>query len=297
MLVAWTMHTGDAIIISMLNHTKLLVFTDLDGTLLDYHTYSKEAAMTGLHMLEDLDIPLIIVSSKTRAEIQPILDIPCMTNVFIVENGSAIFFKQDLVRKHQKAGSSIDGYQAVILGEQYEHILEALKKARQECSVRIRGFSDMSISEVVEITGLDSESAFRAKQREFSEPFLFEDDPAMLPTFIKNLEGRGLTCIQGGRFLHALGRCDKGQALRKVLNLYSHDHPQTTWETIALGDSANDISLLAAANIAVVIKRHDGTYMDYPSHHRQRVIKPVGIGPAGWTEAVMQVLNQAVHYR
>ncbi|HHO75175.1 MAG TPA: HAD-IIB family hydrolase [Deltaproteobacteria bacterium] len=286
------MHSGEDIIMSMLNHSGLLIFTDLDGTLLDYHTYSKEPAKPALNMLEDLNIPLIIVSSKTRAEIEPLLDMNCMTSIFIVENGSAIFLRQDIGLRAEQTGSDLDKYHRVVLGEQYNNVLEALQLSAYECNVRIRGFSDMSIATVSKITGLDMEGAARAKQREFSEAFLFEDDPAKLASFTHTLEKKGFTCIEGGRFLHALGRCDKGQALERVLNIYSHKHPQTSWQTIALGDSANDHAMLAAANIAVVIRRHDGTYMDYPAQHNQRVIKPHGIGPAGWNEAIMQILNQ-----
>jgi len=280
-------------ITSMLKLGELLIFTDLDGTLLDYRTYSKQAALPALTMIEELKIPLIIVSSKTRAEIEPMLDLPCMSRIFIVENGSAVFVKKEARSAHEGLGSDTDVYRAVILGEHYEHILEELKEATRECNVRIRGFSDMSISEISQITGLDRQSAARAKQREFSEPFLFEDDPGRLQPFARKLEERGLTCIKGGRFLHALGRCDKGQALRKVLDLSSQSCPEVSWKTIALGDSPNDIPLLNAADVAVVIRRHDATYMDYPAHHDQRVIRPIAIGPAGWNEALMQILEKS----
>ena len=50
----------------------MVVFTDLDGTLLDKKTYSFEAAREALTELRARNIPLIVVSSKTRAEIEPI---------------------------------------------------------------------------------------------------------------------------------------------------------------------------------------------------------------------------------
>ncbi len=277
---------------SMLNRKELLIFTDLDGTLLDHHTYSKQAAQPALTMIEEMNIPLIIVSSKTRAEIEPLLDTPCMSRTFIVENGSAVFMKRDAGSVEGWSGSGTDAYRKVILGENHEHILEVLKHATRECNVRIWGFSDMSISEISQITGLDREGAARAKQREFSEPFLFEDDPGRLPSFIRNLEEKGLTCTKGGRFLHALGRCDKGLALKKALDLFTHSRPESSWVTVALGDSPNDIPLLNAADVAVVIRRHDGTYMAYPAHHNQKVIRPIAIGPAGWNETIMQILKK-----
>ena len=46
-----------------------IVFTDMDGTLLDHDTYSYEQAKDALLMLKEKNIPLIVCTSKTRAEI------------------------------------------------------------------------------------------------------------------------------------------------------------------------------------------------------------------------------------
>ena len=69
----------------------LVVFTDLDGTLLDHETYSYGPAQEALDLLERKRIPLILCSSKTRAEIELIqLDLR-LRHPFISENGGAIF--------------------------------------------------------------------------------------------------------------------------------------------------------------------------------------------------------------
>ena len=45
-----------------------IIFSDLDGTLLDHHTYSFENAQPALDLVKKNNIPLILVSSKTRME-------------------------------------------------------------------------------------------------------------------------------------------------------------------------------------------------------------------------------------
>jgi len=276
----------------MHTHKDLLVFTDLDGTLLDYHTYSKEAALPALRSLQEHDIPLVIVSSKTRAEIELMLDLPCMSQVFIVENGSAIFFRRELGLDPGDDTEPFGEYEAVILGMRYGKVLDILKQTSRECGVRVRGFSDMDIPEIASLTGLDIESAARAKQREFSEPFLFEDDPSRLSAFIERLEEKGLSATTGGRFHHVLGRCDKGRAAKKVVDVYKKSHPGTARQIVALGDSANDIPLLESADVAVIVRRHDNSCMDYTPGHTQEVIKPAGIGPVGWNEAVLDLIRR-----
>ncbi len=276
---------------AMSTQTKLLIFTDLDGTLLDYHTYSKEAALPALKKIEELGIPLVIVSSKTRAEIEPLLDLPCMAQIFITENGSAVFFDQALALDLGEASTVSGRFDALILGTTYEQVLEGLRQAVQECGLRIRGFSDMSTPELARFTGLDLEAAGRAAMREFSEPFLFEGTAQELECLARALDRRDLTCVRGGRFHHALGRTDKGLAAGRVVDIYRRSHPRTSWKTLALGDSENDIPLLRTADVAVIIRRHDGTSMDYAPPPLQEVIRPLAAGPAGWNEAVVRILE------
>ncbi|MDO8862561.1 HAD hydrolase family protein [Haliea sp. E1-2-M8] len=69
----------------------LLVFSDLDGSLLDHRDYSFRAALPGLEALREREIPLIFCSSKTRAEIEPLRARLDNRDPFIVENGAAVF--------------------------------------------------------------------------------------------------------------------------------------------------------------------------------------------------------------
>jgi HAD superfamily hydrolase (TIGR01484 family) len=48
----------------------IVVFTDLDGTLLDHHTYEWTAARPALQRLTQTGTPCVFVTSKTRAEVE-----------------------------------------------------------------------------------------------------------------------------------------------------------------------------------------------------------------------------------
>ncbi|MEO0354349.1 MAG: HAD hydrolase family protein, partial [Cyanobacteria bacterium P01_A01_bin.3] len=69
---------------------KLLVFTDLDATLVDHQTYSYEAALPAIARLKQLDYPIIFNSSKTIAEQQHLRAELDIQTPFIVENGAAV---------------------------------------------------------------------------------------------------------------------------------------------------------------------------------------------------------------
>ena len=66
---------------------KTIIFTDLDGTLLDHTTYSFDAAIPMLDYIKVNKIPLIIVTSKTKDEVLRIQKLLDMKGPFIVENG------------------------------------------------------------------------------------------------------------------------------------------------------------------------------------------------------------------
>ena len=72
-----------------------IVFTDLDGTLLDAQNYSFKAAEKALHFLKQSGIPIIPCTSKTYLEVLKIRKQIQINDPFIVENGSAVFFEKN----------------------------------------------------------------------------------------------------------------------------------------------------------------------------------------------------------
>lgn len=70
---------------------RIVVFTDLDGTLLDHATYRFDAALPALRLLKARQIPLVVCSSKTASEIEALRNRLRLSHPFISENGGAIF--------------------------------------------------------------------------------------------------------------------------------------------------------------------------------------------------------------
>jgi len=74
--------------------SKIVIITDLDGTLLHPRTYSYEAARSALQLIRELRIPLIFCSSKTRVEIEVYRKKLNNHHPFISENGGEYLFPQ-----------------------------------------------------------------------------------------------------------------------------------------------------------------------------------------------------------
>ena len=265
----------------------LLVVTDLDGTLLDHFTYSFAAAREALATLQKLGIPLIPNTSKTSAELGPLRRQLGVNDPFIVENGSAIFLPRDRFPQPPGGTAFNKDYYLVELGLDYGEILNRLAPLRKRYD--FSGFHDLSDVELEQLTGLDRDQVALSRRRRFSEPIIWQDKDSARAEFLADLDAVGLGTLQGGRFLHVLGKTDKGTALDRLRHLYQQTFSRQ-FTVIALGDSDNDIAMLEAADWPVVIRS--------PSHEPPRLHsdKPVTVselnGPEGWNRCVLALVEK-----
>ena len=265
----------------------LVVCTDLDGSLLDQDTYSFEAALPALAALRAREIPLILVSSKTRAEIEPLRARLEHHHPFVVENGGAAFIPRGYFPSSPPYAVVRGPYQVVEFGVSYGTLRVSLKELEQTAGCELRGFGDMSPEEVAERTGLQLPEAFLAKQREYDEPFVINGPPSLGEQVRQEAEARGLRCTHGGRFFHLTGRTDKGVACRSLFDCYRRS--QQKLFTVGLGDSLTDLSFFTLVDQPILLPRSNGN--DERKFHLPNLIRARGRGPAGWNRAVLECLQ------
>ena len=263
----------------------LLIVTDLDGTLLDHETYSVEAARPALDRLSELRIPVIFNTSKTAIESQLLGESLGLSDPFIVENGSAIFFPKRRFPVAPTNCKSAHSCWLLELGSHHETISEQLDTLATQFN--FHALSRMDVKTVMERTGLSMTAAQRAQKREYSEAIAWEDNEEAFEQFRQALAGHGLHLLRGGRFWHVLGDTDKGraqQALRDVVPAFAD------CRIAALGDSQNDVAMLENADIAAIIR---SPAHPAPSVHSQRPpLYSQACGPAGWAECVDRILQE-----
>lgn len=259
-----------------------LVVTDLDGTMLNHDSYDMEAAREAITLLQDKNIPVILNTSKTFAETITIRWMLDIHDAFIVENGSCLYLPKNRFDRPADA-TERDDYWSIILGASHQQIEKILQSTGLPDAAAIR-LSQCSIEQTVALTGLNAAQAGQAVAREFSEPLIWQADKNALSDFRRQLRQHGLTTIQGGRFLHVIGDCDKGMATKRLMSCYRDDV-----RIIALGDSANDASMLSVADISIIVNS--------PSNHQlqQHITADIHTqqpAPDGWREAIEKSLKQ-----
>ena len=228
----------------------LIIFTDLDGTLLNQDDYRYDAAVPVLEKLRAQKIPVVPVTSKTRAEVEVLREELSLTDPFIVENGSGVFVPVDdrrfVITNPQVASS----YHLERLGCTYTEAREGLKGISRVLDSPLRGFGDLTVAEVREKTGLTVAEAQRAKTREFTEPFV---TPQQIPAeqLKQAVQEQGFQIVVGDRFSHLIGNtAGKGKAVRWLLEQYQSADQVVT---VGLGNSPNDLGMLEVVDYPIII--------------------------------------------
>jgi len=263
--------------------TEYIVVSDLDGTLLDHHSYDWREASPALELLRLKQIPVVLCSSKTIAEIMPIREALGLSAPFIVENGGAVYLPEP--------GQDTKNLDKVEFGMNRAEILErldVLATAPDMKNLGFTGFSEMTVADVINVTGLDPANAANALQREYTEPLLWQDSEESKQRFLKQVRKAGLDAVEGGRFLHISAGCNKGKAVNYLRKFYEK-RKGVTHKLIALGDSENDISMLELADLPVLVR---SPVKDFPRIRHDRVYRTTALGPAGWNEAILKLLKQ-----
>jgi len=278
---------------------KIIVFTDLDATLLDATTYSWRPAAGAVEALRRRDGALVLVSSKTLPEMAPLhcelnFQHPC-----IVENGGGIaaLSGSPEATHLSKLLSSVQplergDFELFPLGKPYAELIEALEAIAVDTGCSLRGFSAMSDREVARLTGLSVRAAKKARSRDFDEPFLMGDSAPVAAEHVRLAAlQRGLSVVKGGRFWHLIGHGGKGNAVAVLQEVYQRLVPDIF--CVGLGDSPNDFSFLELMDLPILVgARPDDEPLPRSLIGALRIAKA---GPEGWNEAVLGILARCAH--
>ncbi len=249
------------------------IFTDLDGCLLD-EDYSWKGAEDSLEEIKKRNIDLCIVTSKTFEEVVPYWKELGLTSPFAYENGGGIAappgFLDDVDEKK-------NGFELFYLGEEYEELRGVFKEV-QKSVPSLKGFGDMDIREVSDVTGLDRDRAGRAKNRRHEEVFLPDDEAVGL------LEERGYRVVKGTRFYHMMGDVNKGTAVQYLLELLEPD------VSLSIGDSENDYPMFKKTDRASLLGGKEPIEANYGIEWEGIEIKEQK-GPEIWNEVVWDFLH------
>ncbi len=259
----------------------LVVFTDLDGTLLEEDGSLSEDARAAVGALSAAGIPVVPLTSKTRLELESWIAVLDAGGAGAFENGAGILTSGDtktvipgtgereILRRRETEVLPA----AVAVGE----LRLALDALRRHTGLSLFSFEEIPDAEWVRLTGLPLDDAGAARAREFDLPFIVSDGDASavlsapLPPRVR--------LVRGGRFWHLSGLHDKADAARRLLELLRPSR------TIGLGDAPNDAAFLRIMDHPVLVPKKAGVDETLRAALPRAGVAPAP-GGAGWSAAV-----------
>ncbi len=247
-----------------------VLFTDLDGTLLDFETFEPAPeAVEAVARLARRGVAVIPVTSKTAEEVRHLAPLFRFGPVAVVEGGAVLL---------PAAGDP------VLLGPPRDELVAVLRHL-QGAGWPVRGFSEMDAAELADVTGLSPGAAARALLRVASEPFLVTEEGRLPADPEATVARLGYGLVRGGRFWHLLGRgVDKGRGVEAVFQRYPElGHGPSG----AVGDAWNDLAMLRRVQLGYLL----GSAV--PDEALPRGVERIaGRGPSGFAAAVERFLGE-----
>jgi len=268
-----------------------LIFTALESALVDARTGSYSAAEESLSQLEQQKIPWVIITSRTRAEIEPLRRKLQHGQPFITESGGGIFFPDGYFNVKIPGAVRNGRYLCIAQGLPYEEVCTALDDIAGECGVGVAGFHHMSPREVADNLGLRPRDAELARNRDFDEPFFFTsaDEPA-IARFVETANQHGFKVRRGGAFWHFSAGCDPARAVRSVTQLF-REATHTKMQAVGIAANAEDIAWLRAVDHAILLPGGDADSDPAQVGSTKGMTAGDTPGPAGWNAAILNIIS------
>lgn len=260
--------------------SKILIFTDLDGTLLDRETFKFESIKNFIKDLISKNVSIIPNSSKTNLEIINFNKDLDKKLPFIVENGAAIY-GMNLINPSFP--------EKIVLSRDTDEILKIFNdgvpsKLASKCKFILKLKKEIQLK----IFGLPEEKLSLALNREYSIPIKFEGDRNEKNDLLKILKKINLSLQEGGRVINLCDKVSKARAMIKVIKIFKKIENQKI-VTIGVGDNYNDLEMLKNSDIPCLVF-NDKFKLDKINIDNCIVSRKPA--PDGWEEVVKMALDK-----
>ena len=277
----------------VLRHRPLIVFSDVDGVFDQASPNSFDSAARRLAWLTCDHVPLVLCSSKTRAELEHISQGLGISHPFICESGSAVIIPKGYLGFAVRDGREVAGYKAVEFGRSYAEVVDILRSTAERQRIRIRGFNDMSVEEVALESSLSLLEARLAKLREYGELFrVLDPDPSARPRLFKALyTARVLCTTTSRRYDHAGAAVDHRLGVGLLCGLYR----RACGDVVSVGFSQpkHEGNLLQLVDIPIVVRERDVS-IDVRVTEESSAAAEVEIdGVEAWVDTIVEIVQKS----
>ena len=265
-----------------MNKNKILIFTDLDGSVLDRDTFKFDQIKQYMKKILNSGIHIIPNSSKTESEIIEFNQELGENLTYISENGSVINGLNILNSNFPDK---------IILSREKEELIEIFKKnVPENLQNKCKFISNLNKKNQMGILSLSDNKLKNALKRKYTEPFLFEGGKSERIELLKILKKKSLTLQEGGRVINLCDNVNKVKSMKKILKIYKKI--QSNIKVIAVGDNYNDLDMLKNCDLPCLVFndqfKEDQINID-------NLIISNRPSPDGWADVIKKALVKLDH--
>ena len=230
----------------------VVVFTDID-CLSGLSTSRDAECASVLRMAVASEMPLVLCSTRTRAELESIQQDLNVRHPFLCENGAAVFVPRGYFDFAPPHARPIPGYDVIEFGRPHADVVHALHRTAADLQIDVVGFADMSIADVARDGGLSLLEARLAKLREYGEPFRIPGaESSGRQRVFRALWTQGHGCTTGGRYDYVGSAFDESAGIHIIRGLYRRAFGPVV--TVGCGDPRRDAALLQSVDIPLAVQ-------------------------------------------
>ncbi len=259
---------------------QIIIFTDLDGSLLNKDTFKFDEIEDYFRELVSKGVKIIPNSSKTEAELSDFNKQYNLNLSFIAENGSSIH-GLNLINEHLPNFISMSRTLEKIYEIYNQNIPSDLKQ-------KIILISELNYKEQEKIFGLPLNKIKLAMKRKHSIPIKFDGSEIEKNELIKVINDAGLTVQTGGRIMNICDNVNKSKATVKTLKLISNEIKNDII-TIGVGDNQNDVDMLKETDYSCLVKNDS---FDSSLINIENLIKSSKLSPLGWADVIKTAIQK-----
>jgi predicted mannosyl-3-phosphoglycerate phosphatase (HAD superfamily) len=270
--------------LSPVEAANVIIFSDVDGTLLDRDGRIPSEWPAIRRALRKC--MFVLTSSRTVEELlqmQARLDVQ---GPLVAENGAVVVLTDDLIDPGAGNLLSLDGrvLRQIRIGRPVAEIVPIIRGAGLASGVSIQVSDGVATTTLSADTTLPLTSDLPSLLRTHSALLRVTGSDQQVSAFRGALAAAGVTASNSGRWLVVQSGSDKGAGARRLQEIVAR-RTGGSWTSVGVGDAENDRTLLRATDMRFVMRGPRGE-IDRALADLPDTIAPTTPGIEGWREIV-----------
>ncbi len=249
-------------------------------------------AWEALNEVEKQNVPLVLSTRGTRAQLETLRRRIGHAHPFITERGGGLFIPDGYFALRLEGAKRAGRYLCVPFGRSSQEAGAAVEEIARQAGAEIVRYAEMSAREIARNTGMSERDAEGSREREFSERFFFAGNAGtVMPSFEEIAGEQHWQVCHSEPFRELYSGNNEGKALRYLMRVY-REALRSRVRSVAIGDSFDDASLLAASDQAFIAPLSSNTFDERLLSKLPNAARIDVPGAPGWNQTVMRVLRR-----